>query len=243
MTLLRYRYNFGVFFGVLCCRLLKTFGIFFIQEVLTALYPSAALASPSRSPVPPAHPQLTRNVATSHLTKQRVSAYDNLLSGSAGDLEEADEEPDEADNDSSDDGTVTEFSEPWDSARWDRLLSSPASSIRGGGGSSTTSSRRKRSLHLPQHTLNTGGSSNSSDGGIGTLSDFETLRPSSVDPPAAATVTTNAATRPPPVPPLLRTRSFKDKMDPLLASPRLLALRSTCNSQAGRNLQVLLLFS
>ena len=198
---------------------------------MTALYPSAALASPSRSPVPPPHPppSLTRNVATSHLTKQRVSAYDNLLSGSAGDLEEADEEPDEADNDSSDDGTVTEFSEPWDSARWDRLLSSPASSVRGG----STSGRRKRSLHLPQHTLNTG-SSNSSDGGIGTLSDFETLRPPSVDPAP----TTNAATRTPPVPPLLRTRSFKDKMDPLLASPRLLALRSTCNSQAGRNLQV-----
>ena len=148
---------------------------------MTTLYPSAALSTPSRSPVPPppSHPQLTRNVATSHLTKQRVSAYDNLLSGSAGDLEEADEEPDDGDNDSSDDGTVTEFSEPWDSARWDRLLSSPSSSIRGG---SSTTGRRKRSLHLAQqHTLNTG-SSNSSDGGIGTLSDFETLRPSSIDP-------------------------------------------------------------
>ena len=40
------------------------------------------------------------------------------------------------------------------------------------------------------------------------------------------------------VPQLLRTRSFKDKMDPLVASPRLLALRTTCNSQAGKNLQV-----
>jgi hypothetical protein len=202
------------------------------------------LSTPSRSPVPPppspppSHPQLTRNVATSHLTKQRVSAYDNLLSGSAGDLEEADEEPDDGDNDSSDDGTVTEFSEPWDSARWDRLLSSPSSSIRGG---SSTTGRRKRSLHLAQqHTLNTG-SSNSSDGGIGTLSDFETLRPSSIDPLAPTKSPTNLSTRPPSVPPhapLLRTRSFKDKMDPLLASPRLLALRSTCNSQAGRNLQV-----
>jgi hypothetical protein len=210
-----------------------------IQEVLTTLCPSAALATPSRSPVPPpSHPQLTRNVATSHLTKQRVSAYDNLLSGSAGDLEEADEEPDDGDNDSSDDGTVTEFSEPWDSARWDRLLSSPSGSVH--GGSSSTSGRRKRFLHLAQqHTLNTG-SSNSSDGGVATLSDFETLRPSSVDPAAPAKSPTNASARPPSVhPPLLRTRSFKDKMDPLLASPRLLALRSTCNSQAGRNLQVL----
>lgn len=205
------------------------------QEVLTTLYPSAALGTPSRSPVPPpSHPQLTRNVATSHLTKQRVSAYDNLLSGSAGDLEEADEEPDEGDNDSSDDGTVTEFSEPWDSARWDRLLSSPSSSIRGG---TSTIGRRKRSLHLAQqHTLNTG-SSNSSDGGIGTLSDFETLRP--ID-PATSTKSINEVARPPSGShaPLSRTRSFKDKMDPLLASPRLLALRSTCNSQAGRNLQV-----
>ncbi|XP_057367843.1 protein sprint-like [Daphnia carinata] len=201
-----------------------------IQEVLTTLCPSAALGTPS--PVP-SHPQLTRNVATSHLTKQRVSAYDNLLSGSAGDLEEADEEPDERDNDSSDDGTVTEFSEPWDSARWDRLLSSPSSSIRGG---TSTIGRRKRSLHLAQqHTLNTG-SSNSSDGGIGTLSDFETLRP--ID-PAPKSIND----RPPSGShaPLSRTRSFKDKMDPLLASPRLLALRSTCNSQAGRNLQVLIL--
>lgn len=209
-----------------------------IQEVLTTLYPSAALGTPSRSPVPPpSHPQLTRNVATSHLTKQRVSAYDNLLSGSAGDLEEADEEPDEGDNDSSDDGTVTEFSEPWDSARWDRLLSSPSSSIRGG---TSTIGRRKRSLHLAQqHTLNTG-SSNSSDGGIGTLSDFETLRP--ID-PATSTKSINEVARPPSGShaPLSRTRSFKDKMDPLLASPRLLALRSTCNSQAGRNLQVLIL--
>ena len=40
---------------------------------------------------------------------------------------------------------------------------------------------------------------------------------------------------------LQRTRSFKDKMDPLLASPRLLALRSTCNSQAGKKLQAFVL--
>ena len=40
---------------------------------------------------------------------------------------------------------------------------------------------------------------------------------------------------------LQRTRSFKDKMDPLLASPRLLALRSACRSRAGRALETLVL--
>lgn len=35
-----------------------------------------------------------------------------------------------AGGESSDDGTVTEFSEPWDSTRWDRLLASPALSRR-----------------------------------------------------------------------------------------------------------------
>ena len=205
---------------------------------MTAFYPSAAISnSPSRTPTPPVH----------HLplTKQRVSAYDNLLSGSAGDLEEADREQlddNGGGDDSSDDGTVTEFSEPWYSARWDRLLSSPAGSLRC---SSSNGGRRKRTSILPaqqQHgldTLNTAASL-SSDGGIGTLSDFETLKRSpdaagGGGPSVAAAVTT----RPPPVPPLLRTRSFKDKMDPLLASPRLLALRSACNSQAGKNLQVL----
>jgi len=179
-----------------------------------------------------------------------MSAYDNLLAGSAGDLEEADQEQldDNNGDDSSDDGTVTEFSEPWDSARWDRLLSSPSGSFRCG---SSNTGRRKRSTLLPQHvdTLNTA-TSMSSDGGIGTLSDFETLKRSpdsaaassrrleraGVDPTLSPAIVT---ARPPPIPPLLRTRSFKDKMDPLLASPRLLALRSTCNSQAGKNLQVL----
>ena len=86
---------------------------------MITLCPAAALPSP-----PPA------SGCTSH---QRVSAYDNL-SGSAGDLEPEDE--DESDDDDademSDDGTVTEFSEPWDSTRWDRLLSSPSGSRRSG---------------------------------------------------------------------------------------------------------------
>lgn len=225
-----------------------------LQEVLTALYPTVAATSSSsstgpsfssssstssRTPTPP-HTSPSRN---QHLCKQRVSAYDNLLSGSAGDLDEEDRE-DGGDDVSSDDGTVTEFSEPWDSARWDRLLSSssPASSLRTG---SSNSGRRKRPSLLPREssTLNTAASS--SDGGIGTLSDFETLRTNkspvvdhrrnSSSPPSAMAIVT---ARPPPVPTLLRTRSFKDKMDPLLAAPRLLALRSACNSQPGKNLQV-----
>ena len=221
---------------------------------MTALYPSAAISnSPSRTPTPPNASSRSGAVTPVHhhvhlpLTKQRMSAYDNLLAGSAGDLEEADREQldDNNGDDSSDDGTVTEFSEPWDSTRWDQLLSSPSGSLRCG---SSNTGRRKRAALLPQHadTLNTA-TSMSSDGGIGTLSDFETLKRS---PDSAASSsrrgaggtdakTTVVTARPPPIPPLLRTRSFKDKMDPLLASPRLLALRSTCNSQAGKNLQVL----
>lgn len=208
------------------------------QEVLTALYPTAALTDPpSRTPTPPG--------PVVGATKARVSAYDNLLSGSAGDLDEEDEEdvmaggtggdcgPDE--DELSDDGTVTEFSEPWDSARWDRLLlsSSPAGSLprpskppAGSNGSGTPSRRKKLSAALLNAATTATApmsSTGSADGDGGT----------------ASLVVTG---RPPPVPPqLLRTRSFKDKMDPLLAAPRLLALRSACNSQAGKNLQVLVI--
>lgn len=181
---------------------------------MTSLYPSAALSNP----VPP--PSLPSG------QRQRVSAYDNLC-GSAGDLDDDSGGCDGDGDDSSDDGTVTEFSEPWDSNRWDELLSSPS-----------TSSRRKR-----KSTLNSSTAS-------GTTADFPSPPPPLPIPVAASSPAAALATTPPtppgpsgrklPAQQLFRTRSFKDKMDPLVASPRLLALRSTCNSQPGRNLQVTL---
>lgn len=195
------------------------------------MYPTVSSPS-SRTPTPPNSSPIRHGQHQQQMAKQRVSAYDNLLSGSAGDLDDEDEIEAEEGQDhdvSSDEGTVTEFSEPWDSTRWDRLLSSnsPRGSLRAGG----TNGRRKRASLIPQSTLNTAtASSSSTDAGIGTLSDFETLRTNNELPVISS--------RPPPVPTLLRARSFKDKMDPLLAAPRLLALRSACNSQAGKNLQV-----
>lgn len=186
------------------------------------MYPSAAL-----SPPPPLHQHQQHLL----VADQRVSAYDNL-SGSAGSAGSAGS-VDMMDDDSSDDGTVTEFSEPWDSTRWDQLLSSPSSNRRKRRSCASTAQAAVPAdgQSRPMDTFKTAGSS---DAGIGTLSDFETLH----RPPASAE-------RPPgsrrPHIQLLRTRSFKDRMDPLMASPRLLALRSTCNSQAGKNLQVLAL--
>ena len=187
------------------------------------MYPSAALSAPA-APSPPPHQQ--QHLLVAH---QRVSAYDNL-SGSAGSAGSAGS-VDLMDDDSSDAGTVTEFSEPWDSARWDQLLSSPSSNRRKRRSCPSTvqAAVPVDGQSLPMDTFKTAGSS---DAGIGTLSDFETLNrsPASAERPPAS--------RRPPIQ-LLRTRSFKDRMDPLVASPRLLALRSTCNSQAGKNLQVL----
>ncbi len=102
---------------------------------------------------------------------------------------------------------MTEFSEPCDSARWDRLLSSPSGSFHL---RSSTTGRRKRFFHLAQqHTLNTG-SSNSSDGGVAILSDFETISPSSVDPAAPAKSPTHASALPPSVhSSLLHIRCFQ----------------------------------
>lgn len=189
--------------------------------MLSALYPSASLS--------PASSTLNRSVAPSALSKQRVSAYDNLLSGSAGDLEEADR--DEPGDDSSDDGTVTEFSEPWDSARWDRLLASPQSSVR--AANSSTGRRSKRSIAVLQQQQQKDQRPLVPPDECESPSKSPTIEPSD----SVSVVGVPASHRPPPS--VLRNRSFKEKMDPLLASPRLVALRSTCNSQAGRNLQVL----
>ena len=183
--------------------------------MLTTLYPSANLSPPSRSPVPSSS-TLNRSGVVHSLTKQRVSAYDNLLSGSAGDLEEADR--DDAGDDSSDDGTVTEFSEPWDSARWDRLLASPHSSVR----ATSLSRRSKRSIIQAKEQQQS--------------EECNSRNSPTIEPSDSVSVVGVPPARPPPT--VLRNRSFKDKMDPLLASPRLVALRATCNSQAGRNLQV-----
>ena len=191
--------------------------------MLTSLYPSAALTPPPAT------------LPTGH--RQRVSAYDNLC-GSSGDLDDDSGGCDGDGDDSSDEGTVTEFSEPWDSNRWDELLSSPSAS-----------SRRKRKN--PLNTSVTSAGSAASDLPSSPLPPpLPAPIPVAASSPASATL--RAAT--PPTPPatsgrklpaqqLFRTRSFKDKMDPLVASPRLLALRSTCNSQPGRNLQVITLTS
>lgn len=165
-----------------------------------------ASSTPPKAPSPPAllllHPA------------QRVSAYDNL-SGSAG-------EDNDADDDVSDDGTVTEFSEPWDSSRWDRLLASPASP------------RRLHHHHQMVRRSNAMNPAASCDSGVVCASaDFgvSVSRPGTPLAPATTPPEQNPVR-------LLRTRSFKDRMDPLLASPRLLALRATCDSQAGKSLQV-----
>ena len=102
--------------------------------MLTSLYPAAALGSPGP---PGGRSSPTGSSEQVRHTAARVSAYDNLsglsASGSgsalAGELPEegvVDAVGEEFADDSSDDGTVTEFSEPWDSNRWDELLSSPS---------------------------------------------------------------------------------------------------------------------
>ena len=161
-----------------------------------------------------------------HHHHQRVSAYDNL-SGSAGDLEAEEEDDDDDDDvvvvvddddDMSDNGTVTEFSEPWDSSRWDRLLSSP-------------SNGRK-------HPLRNSNSSRSLVGNAAAAvvtSVAQLISPLTSGGGGGVGVIGHSKSK------LSRTRSFKDKMDPLMASPRLLALRSACNSQSGRDLQALVL--
>ncbi|XP_059480304.1 protein sprint [Neocloeon triangulifer] len=143
----------------------------------------------------------------------RMSAYDNV----EGLMNHGPYSSRSSNSQASDEDAHTVFSEPWDSSRWETLL-------------------LQKSQQQQMRDEDRLSSHNGTPGGASTNSSLVHL---SGDPliPDEEDMTQNRSAMECKLPHLSRTKSFKDRMDPLLSPPRLQALRARDGGSTGATIR------
>ncbi|KAG8198131.1 hypothetical protein JTE90_006884 [Oedothorax gibbosus] len=159
----------------------------------------------------------------------RVSEYDNLVDRRGEVLQQVQKDVDRrlsSDGGGMDD-SATEFCEPWDSLRWDRLLrlAIPETDILGEENSFVEENNRKNSIQKPDMIPNSVGFEDTeSNSTVSAYSDVTSDDTSASDYPTASFER-------------YRNKSFEERLEPLLAAQRIVALRSRSTSKVGENIR------